>query len=267
MSAACRRLGAQVDVSELGKLYLLGQGVLLWELWANWLVRARFDEFLPRGRYVERREPRTGFVRRVLREDSMCRNTLKNENGLKPQVLMSFGVVRIEDPGLGFAPAKASALGDATMSRPCDPPHSEGDPSCLHNRNRRMKAKHFLNSLKPQYITQLAPLDIQTNVEMVKKAQLLEDATDFTDRIKGKFVKKEMTSSLSSAKSTNGKKCPFNITEGPSQERKLKAIVPNTPVKSNCKHCDKLGHMADECWRKFGKSDSDVTHTNGTGPE
>ncbi|MQM04604.1 hypothetical protein Taro_037405, partial [Colocasia esculenta] len=29
---------------------------------------------------------------------------------------------------------------------------------------------------------------------MVKKAQQLEDATDFTDRIKGKFVKKEMTS-------------------------------------------------------------------------
>ncbi|MQL89141.1 hypothetical protein Taro_021711 [Colocasia esculenta] len=85
---------------------------------------------------------------------------------------------------------------------------------------------------------------------MVKKAQLLEDPTDFTDRIKGKFVKKEMTSGPSSAKPTNGKKRPFNITEGPNQERKLKAIVPNTPVKSNCKNCDKPGHTADECWRK-----------------
>ncbi|MQL97380.1 hypothetical protein Taro_030073 [Colocasia esculenta] len=64
----------------------------------------------------------------------------------------------------------------------------------------RMKAKRFLNGLKPHYITQLAPLDIQTYTEMVKKAQLLEDATDFTDRIKGKFVKKEMTSCQSSAK-------------------------------------------------------------------
>ncbi|MQM19011.1 hypothetical protein Taro_052011 [Colocasia esculenta] len=48
-----------------------------------------------------------------------------------------------------------------------------------------MKAKHFLNGLRPAYITQLAPLDIQTYTEMVKKAQLLEDATDLTDRIKG----------------------------------------------------------------------------------
>ncbi|MQL94990.1 hypothetical protein Taro_027654 [Colocasia esculenta] len=69
---------------------------------------------------------------------------------------------------------------------------------------------------------------------MVKKAQLLEDATDFTDRIKGKFMKKELTSGQSSAKPNNGKKRPFNITEGPNQERKPKAIVPNTPAKSNC---------------------------------
>ncbi|MQL80484.1 hypothetical protein Taro_012932, partial [Colocasia esculenta] len=104
----------------------------------------------------------------------------------------------------------------------------------------------------PQYITQLAPLDIQTYVEMVKKAQLLEDATNFTDRIKGKFMKKEMTSSPSPGKPTNGKKRPFNISEGPSQERKPKAVVPNTPAKSNCKHCDKPSHTTDECWRKVG---------------
>ncbi|MQL83327.1 hypothetical protein Taro_015814, partial [Colocasia esculenta] len=85
---------------------------------------------------------------------------------------------------------------------------------------------------------------------MVKKAQLLEDATDFTDRIKGKFVKKEVTSGQSSAKPTNGKKRPFNITEGSSQERKPKVFIPNTPRKSHCKHCDKLGHTTDECWRK-----------------
>ncbi|MQM12374.1 hypothetical protein Taro_045292 [Colocasia esculenta] len=87
---------------------------------------------------------------------------------------------------------------------------------------------------------------------MVKKAQLLGDATDFTDHIKGKFVKKEMTSNQSYAKPNNGKKCPFNIPEGPSQERKPIAIVPNTQTKSNCKHCDKPGHIAVECWRKVG---------------
>ncbi|MQM17519.1 hypothetical protein Taro_050491 [Colocasia esculenta] len=58
----------------------------------------------------------------------------------------------------------------------------------------KMKARQFLNGLKPSYITQLAPLDIQTYVEMVKKAQLLEDANDLTDRIKGRLVKKEPAS-------------------------------------------------------------------------
>ncbi|MQM10367.1 hypothetical protein Taro_043261, partial [Colocasia esculenta] len=114
----------------------------------------------------------------------------------------------------------------------------------------RMKAKRFLNGLKPQYITQLAPLDIQTYGEMVKKAQLLEDATDFTDRIKGMFMKKELTSGQSSTSRNSGKKRPLNPIEGPSQERKPKVIVSYTPTKSNCKHCDKLSHMADECWRK-----------------
>ncbi|MQL70644.1 hypothetical protein Taro_002975 [Colocasia esculenta] len=83
---------------------------------------------------------------------------------------------------------------------------------------------------------------------MVKKAQLLEDATDFTDRIKGKFEKKEMTSGQSSAKPNNGKKRPFNITEGSSQERKPKVSAPNTPAKSNCKHCDKPGEIEDELY-------------------
>ncbi|MQL68777.1 hypothetical protein Taro_001064 [Colocasia esculenta] len=87
---------------------------------------------------------------------------------------------------------------------------------------------------------------------MVKRAQLLKDATDFTDHMNGKFVKKEVTSGQSSAKPTNGKKHPFNITEEPSQERKPKVYVPNTPTKSHCKHCDKPGHTADECWRKAG---------------
>ncbi|MQL75225.1 hypothetical protein Taro_007586 [Colocasia esculenta] len=62
----------------------------------------------------------------------------------------------------------------------------------------------------------------------------------------------ELTSGQSSARPNNGKKRPLNLTEGPSQERKPKAIVPYTPAKSNCKHCDKPGHTADECWRKAG---------------
>ncbi|MQM11208.1 hypothetical protein Taro_044113 [Colocasia esculenta] len=92
---------------------------------------------------------------------------------------------------------------------------------------------------------------------MVKRAQLLEDATDFTDRIKGKFVKKEVTSGQLTVKPTNGKKRPFNITEGSSQERKPKVFVSNTPTKSHCKHCDKPSHTADECWRKAGACETE----------
>ncbi|MQM16290.1 hypothetical protein Taro_049246 [Colocasia esculenta] len=92
---------------------------------------------------------------------------------------------------------------------------------------------------------------------MVKKAQLLEDGMDFTDRIKGKFMKKEMTSGQSSAKSNNGKKRPFNITEGSSQERKLKVFIPNTPTKGNCKQYDKPGHSAEEFWRKAGACETE----------
>ncbi|MQL91439.1 hypothetical protein Taro_024059 [Colocasia esculenta] len=121
----------------------------------------------------------------------------------------------------------------------------------------RMKAKHFLNGLRPQYITQLAPLDIQTYVEIVKKAQLLEDATNFTDRIKGKLVKKETTFGPSSVKPTNDKKRPFNIMEGPSQERKPKAIVPNTLAKSNCKHCDKPGETEEDAYTQDDGNDQE----------
>ncbi|MQL99343.1 hypothetical protein Taro_032070 [Colocasia esculenta] len=112
-----------------------------------------------------------------------------------------------------------------------------------------MKAKHFLNKLRPAYITQLAPLDIQTYPKLVKKAQLLEDATDLTDRIKGRMVKKEQTSGAPS-KPTNGKKRLLSITDGPSQERKPKVFAPTAPNKPRCKHCDKLGHITEECWRK-----------------
>ncbi|MQM14082.1 hypothetical protein Taro_047011 [Colocasia esculenta] len=93
---------------------------------------------------------------------------------------------------------------------------------------KRMKAKCFLNGLRPAYITQLAPLDIQTYPEMVRKAQLLEDAIDLTDHIKGRMVKKEQTSGAPS-KPTNDKKRPLSITNGPSQERKPKVFTPTAP--------------------------------------
>ncbi|MQL69081.1 hypothetical protein Taro_001353 [Colocasia esculenta] len=116
-----------------------------------------------------------------------------------------------------------------------------------------MKAKRFLNGLRPAYITQLAPFDIQTYPEMVRRAQCLEDATELTERIKGRMFRKEQTSGVL-RKPTNGKKRRLSITDGPSQEQKPK--VPTTTVLNNkprCKHCDKLGHTTEECWRKAGR--------------
>ncbi|MQM14188.1 hypothetical protein Taro_047118 [Colocasia esculenta] len=84
---------------------------------------------------------------------------------------------------------------------------------------------------------------------MVKKAQLLEDVTDFTYHINGRIVMKEQASS-SSSRPTNSKKQLFNIIEGPSHEGKPKIATPFTPNKTNCKHCDKPSHNADKYWRK-----------------
>ena len=72
----------------------------------------------------------------------------------------------------------------------------------------RMKAKRFLNGLRPQFITQMAPMDIQTYVEMVKKAQLLEDAMETAERIKGKSVKREQVSATGRYQPTIEKKRP-----------------------------------------------------------
>ncbi|MQL72863.1 hypothetical protein Taro_005217 [Colocasia esculenta] len=112
------------------------------------------------------------------------------------------------------------------------------------------RTRDSLSRPPPAYISQLALLDIQTYPKKVMKAQLLEDANNLTDRIKGRMVKEEQTSGAPS-KPTNGKKRPFSITDGPSQERNPKVFTPTASNnKPRCKHCDKLGHTAKECWRK-----------------
>ncbi|MQM03971.1 hypothetical protein Taro_036760 [Colocasia esculenta] len=64
------------------------------------------------------------------------------------------------------------------------------------------------------------------------------------------MVKKEQTSGAPS-KPTNGKRRPLSIIDGPSQKRKHKVHTSSTPNnKPRCKHCDKLGHTVEECWRK-----------------
>ncbi|MQL72092.1 hypothetical protein Taro_004415 [Colocasia esculenta] len=116
----------------------------------------------------------------------------------------------------------------------------------LHRNFRNLNPPRFSGTTDPDE----AENWLKETEQMVRRAQCLEDATELTEHIKGRMFRKEQTSGALS-KPTNGKKRPLSITDGPSQERKPKiptTIAPNN--KPRCKHCDKLGHTTDECWRK-----------------
>ncbi|MQM09324.1 hypothetical protein Taro_042193 [Colocasia esculenta] len=118
----------------------------------------------------------------------------------------------------------------------------------------RMKAKRFLNGLRPQFFTQLVPMDIQTYADMVKKAQLLEDAMETTRRIKGKSMKREQVSATGRYQPTIGKKRPSGgFTEQADKKPKElgKQIV--VAIGERCKHCDKASHRSEQCWRAQGR--------------
>ncbi|MQL93844.1 hypothetical protein Taro_026493 [Colocasia esculenta] len=70
---------------------LLGQGVLLWELWAIRLISGQLGEFPLRGCYVEQRKCRTSVVLRVLREGSFPTEPVTREAHpyLLPGVVMA----------------------------------------------------------------------------------------------------------------------------------------------------------------------------------
>ncbi|MQL99517.1 hypothetical protein Taro_032240 [Colocasia esculenta] len=128
----------------------------------------------------------------------------------------------------------------------------------------RMKAKCFLNGLRPAYITQLAPLDIQTYPEMVKKAQLLEDATDLTDGINGRMVKKEQIFGAPS-KPTNDKKrtlLEFWEMKGKAEERRSKEKEAWNKGDSSRSSSSTLGFLTP----RKGESDGDY-HTHEEGNE
>ena len=67
----------------------------------------------------------------------------------------------------------------------------------------RMKAKRFLNGLRPYFIKQLMPLDIHVYAKIVRKAQLLEDADEMVEKMRGR---KEPTANFGSYRPGNGKK-------------------------------------------------------------
>ena len=130
--------------------------------------------------------------------------------------------------------------------------------------NDRTKATRFMRGLKPEYISSLMHLDIANYAEMVRKAQLCEDATELSNNIKTRaaaskqrFMQKEQAKTVTNFRPFNGQKRPNNnnTRDQPGTKRPREAGKPftvNTPSKEACVHCGKTGHKAEECWRKKG---------------
>ncbi|MQM02717.1 hypothetical protein Taro_035482 [Colocasia esculenta] len=157
--------------------------------------------------------------------------------------------------GLSLCTSEASRMASFGISLACMAlrPGKRSDSCGNHLVNiEKMKAGRLLNWLKPQYITQLTPLDIQTYAEMVKKTQLLKDATEIVDKIRGRIVKKEQVDSPGNFKPTNGKKRPINEGERINTEKKLRVDDPIVSPKEIYKYCDKKGHKIAKCWKKVG---------------
>ncbi|MQL74937.1 hypothetical protein Taro_007299 [Colocasia esculenta] len=76
-------------------------------------------------------------------------------------------------------------------------------------------------------------MDIQTYAEMVKKAQLLEDAMETAERIKGKSVKREQVSSSGRYQPTIGKKRPSGGANEPADKKPKELGSDEEPVESD----------------------------------
>ena len=128
--------------------------------------------------------------------------------------------------------------------------------------NDRAKANRFMRGLQPEYITQLMHLDIPTYAEMVKKAQLCEDASDLTNKIrrraadsKQRFIQKEQDETTINFRPSNGLKRPNNDKDQSGNKKPREAgkeIITVAPAREGCPHCRKAGHKPEECWKKKG---------------
>ncbi|MQL68352.1 hypothetical protein Taro_000613 [Colocasia esculenta] len=117
----------------------------------------------------------------------------------------------------------------------------------------RLKANHFMDGLRPMFIERLGPYNIQTYTEMVQRAQLVEDTMAKVEGMRGKdnskpvFVKNGAPN-IAPTFCNNNKR--LNAERDVAGDKRVK--VEGRQLAENCKFCDKPGHRAEECWKKFG---------------
>ena len=106
----------------------------------------------------------------------------------------------------------------------------------------KLKAKRFMNGLRPNFITQLTPHLITTYSEMVKRALALEAANETVDKIRGK-----------SGEGSSDRKRKYESGNAPkTQQAAKKAGKAPVGSKEVCKHCHRIGHKIENCWHKLG---------------
>ncbi|MQL67953.1 hypothetical protein Taro_000255 [Colocasia esculenta] len=125
----------------------------------------------------------------------------------------------------------------------------------------RLKANRFMDGLRPMFIEKLGPHNIQTYIEMVQRAQLVEDTMAKVEGIKGKDISKPTFIKRGAVDITgtfpnNNNNNPCNNNKRPTtgkdygMEKNIK--VEKTTTMEYCKFCDKPGHQANKCWKKAG---------------
>ncbi|MQM17174.1 hypothetical protein Taro_050144 [Colocasia esculenta] len=104
----------------------------------------------------------------------------------------------------------------------------------------KMKAKRFLEGLRPVFWEKLAPLDIVVYSDMVLRAQLVEDTMELLEKIyKKKVLKRERATHSNDNKERNTV-----------DSKRMKGEVKQKEV---CEFFEKPGHQVDKCWKKLDR--------------
>ncbi|MQL86259.1 hypothetical protein Taro_018794 [Colocasia esculenta] len=106
----------------------------------------------------------------------------------------------------------------------------------------KLKAKRFMNGLRPTFIMQLTPHLIYTYSEMVKRALALEAASETVDKIRDK-----------SEEGSSDRKRKFESGNPPKvQQFGRETGKAPSGSKDVCKHYHISGPKAENCWRRLG---------------
>ncbi|MQL98164.1 hypothetical protein Taro_030858 [Colocasia esculenta] len=115
-----------------------------------------------------------------------------------------------------------------------------------------------MDGLRPIFIEKLRPHNIQTYTEMVQRAQLVEDTMAKVEGMRGKgnskpvFAKKGAPNIVPTFRNNNINNNNKRPNAGRDVAGNKRVKVEGRLLAENCKFCDKLGHRAEECWKKLG---------------